>query len=234
MSLLAVIPARGGSKGIPRKNVKSLAGRPLIAWTIVAALESVVVDRLIVSTDDTETALIAQEWGAEVPFLRPSDLATDNTPGVAPVLHAIEEVPGYDWVLLLQPTSPLRTAFDIDTVLSACVAAGAPAAVSVTASTVHPDWTYAADPRGRFVIDPSVNTAARRQDLPARFALNGALYLARTDWLRVSGSFITPETLMYEMEAARSVDIDDELDWKVAAMLLAERPSRPRPGRAHP
>ena len=101
MSLLALIPARGGSKGILRKNIKTLFDKPLINWTINAAKQAKCIDRIIVSTDDLEIAEIAKKCGADVPFLRPSELATDETPGIEPALHAIEKVPGFDWLILI-------------------------------------------------------------------------------------------------------------------------------------
>ena len=131
MSLLALIPARGGSKGILRKNIKTLFDKPLINWTINAAKQAKCIDRIIVSTDDLEIAEIAKKCGADVPFLRPSELAKDETPGIEPALHAIEKVPGFDWLILLQPTSPLRTASDIDGIFNFCQKNLASSAVSV-------------------------------------------------------------------------------------------------------
>lgn len=114
-TVLAIIPARGGSKGVPRKNIRDVAGKPLIAWTIEAANQSLLVDRVVVSTDDQEIADTAVRWGAEVPFLRPIELAQDSTPGILPVIHMLTEIlPHYDLVVLLQPTSPLRSVEDID------------------------------------------------------------------------------------------------------------------------
>ena len=115
-NVIAIIPARGGSKGIPRKNLKTLGGKPLIAWTIQAALKSKTIDRVIVSTEDNEMADIAQEWGAEVPFIRPTELAQDKSTAMETVFHALEMIPNYEWVFLLQPTSPLRTTADIDNI----------------------------------------------------------------------------------------------------------------------
>src|SRR5690349_11475180 len=112
MPVLGLIPARGGSKGIPRKNIKPIAGKPLIAWTIEAALAARGLDGVVVTTEDPEIAEVARAYGAEVPFLRPMELAADETPGIDPVLHALDMLPGFDAVLLLQPTSPLRTAAD--------------------------------------------------------------------------------------------------------------------------
>ena len=112
--VIAIIPARGGSKGVTRKNIKCLGGKPLIAWTIQAATKSKIIDRVIVSTEDNEIADIAIEWGAEVPFMRPSELAQNDSPGMDPVFHALKLLPNYEWVFLLQPTSPLRSSKIID------------------------------------------------------------------------------------------------------------------------
>jgi len=145
MSLLAIIPARGGSKGIPRKNIKSLSGRPLIGWTIDVAKQASCVDRIVVTTDDERIAAVARGLGAEVPFMRPAELATDETPGIAPVLHAIEQLPRHEWILLLQPTSPLRTHADIEAIWQLCQSSAAPSAVSITEVSKHPYWMYAQD-----------------------------------------------------------------------------------------
>ena len=221
MSLLAIIPARGGSKGIPRKNIKLLMDKPLIGWSIEAAKQASCVDRIIVSTEDEDIALLARELGAHVPFLRPAELATDETPGIDPVLHAISQLPDYEWVLLLQPTSPLRSAEDIDGIWQFCQERDAPSAVSITEVAKHPYWVYQSDAQQRlqpFVMGrPDIT---RRQDLPPAYALNGALYLSRTDWLLEQKNFIGLETLGYIMPAERSVDLDSLLDWRWVEFLL--------------
>jgi CMP-N,N'-diacetyllegionaminic acid synthase len=220
MSLLALIPARGGSKGIPRKNISELCGKPLIAWSIEEAQKSNYIDRLIVSTEDEEIADISRSYGAEVPFLRPAELSRDETPGMDPVLHTLEQLPGYDWVLLLQPTSPLRTAEDIDGIVQMCREQQAPAAVSICESSKHPNWMFYCGENG--IMSPFMDfpIATRRQELSKVFALNGALYLAQTKWLNHTRNFITDETLGYVMPIERSVDIDNPLDWDVAEILM--------------
>ena len=222
MKTLGLITARGGSKGIPRKNVRMLAGKPLIAWTIEAALRAGVLDAVVVSTDYEEIAAVARQAGAEVPFLRPAELAEDSTPGVDPVLHALDALPGYDAVLLLQPTSPLRSSTDICACLTLAAESAAASVVSVCEPQTHPYWTYRLLEGRR--LEPLFQgaTAARRQDLPEAYALNGALYLADAAWLRERCAFVGAETLAYVMPAARSVDIDNELDWRIADMLLRE------------
>ena len=221
MKILAIIPARGGSKGIPRKNIKPLAGKPLIAWTIETALQAQGIDRVIVSTEDEEIALVAKKFGAEVPFMRPLDLAQDDTPGIAPVLHAIEQLSDYDWVLLLQPTSPLRSTEDIEGIIQICRDEGAPSAVSVTQASKHPFWMYQRDDRNRLQpLIPNRPEVTRRQDLTAAYALNGALYLARIDWLIQNQGFIGSETLGYVMPEERSVDLDTPMDWLWVEYLI--------------
>jgi N-acylneuraminate cytidylyltransferase len=224
-SVLAVIPARGGSKGIPRKNITPLAGRPLIAWTIDAARQSRHVDRAIVSSDDEAIIAVARDCGCEAPFVRPRELALDTTPGIEPVLHALAEVPGYDIVVLLQPTSPLRDAADIDGCVEQLARSDAPAVVSVREAVDHPYWTYRVSPRGGlepFVThDPAV--ASRRQDLPQAFIVNGAVYAARVDALKASRSFLVPGTLPWMMPAERSIDIDSAQDLVAAEAALKRR-----------
>lgn len=222
MAVLALIPARGGSKGIPRKNIRLIAGKPLIAWTIEAARAAAGIDAVVVSTEDAEIAAVAREWGAEVPFMRPTALSADETPGIDPVLHAIDMLPGYDSVLLLQATSPMRGSSDIEGILALAEASGAPSVVSVCEPEDHPGWMYRLDDAARLEPLLPVPAAVRRQDLPPVYALNGAMYFARTDWLIATRSFLADDTRGYPMPADRSVDIDTPLDWRVAEMLLRE------------
>ena len=221
MKVLAIIPARGGSKGIPRKNIKTLAGKPLIAWSIETSLQAQGINRVIVSTEDDEIALVAKKFGAHVPFMRPLSLAQDDTPSFAPVLHAIEQLPGFEWVLLLQPTSPLRSVNDIEGIIKLCSDVGATSAVSITKISKHPFWMYQLDDQKflqpLFPNRPEIN---RRQDLPSAYALNGAMYMARTDWLIENNSFIDSETLGYTMPEERSVDLDSSMDWLWAEYLI--------------
>lgn len=222
MKTFALIPARGGSKGIPRKNVKMIAGKPLIVWTIEAALRSSMLDAVVVSTDDPEIADVARSAGALVPFIRPAELAQDHTPGVAPVLHALDYFPDCESVLLLQPTSPLRTTEDINGCLHMAIQRNAQSVVSVSEPESHPYWTYRLSDNQaleRLVVTEPI---LRRQDLPVVMTLNGALYFADANWLRKSGSLIGAETLAYVMARERSIDLDTPLDWKIAELLLKE------------
>ena len=224
MKTLGLITARGGSKGIPRKNIKLIAGKPLIAWTIEAALHSAMLDAVVVSTDDAEIADVAHQAGAQVPFMRPAELAQDQTPGLDPVLHALSRLPLFDSVLLLQPTSPLRSTADIDGCLQLAMARRSPSVVSVSEPDTHPYWTYRLS--AQQTLDRLIDAApvARRQDLPAVVALNGAMYFADAAWLHRSGSLVGPETVAYVMPRERSIDLDTPLDWKFAEFLLKELP----------
>jgi len=222
--VLAIIPARGGSKGVPRKNIRSVAGKPLIAWTIEAAKKSSYIDRLVLSSEDPEIIAAAKSSGCEAPFVRPAELAQDHTPGVEPVLHALDQLPGYDYVVLLQPTSPLRTAAEIDGCIALCEERGAPACVSVTEASHHPQWMFTADEHGR--MHPLVEqSATRRQELPPVYALNGAVYVAQVAWLQRSRDFIGEGTRAYVMQPLQSIDIDTEDDFFLAECLLQLRNS---------
>ncbi|HYC48509.1 MAG TPA: acylneuraminate cytidylyltransferase family protein [Burkholderiales bacterium] len=222
MNVLGLIPARGGSKSIPRKNIRDLCGKPLIAHTIAAARSATSLARVVVSTDDDEIAAVAQAWGADVPFMRPAELALDDTPGVEPVLHALAQLPEFDWVLLLQPTSPLRTAADIDGIVARCRKRDASSAVSVCEAAKHPYWMYERDAEDRLVPVVDRPLVTRRQSLPPVYALNGALYLAQRDWLQQQRALIARDTLAYVMPPERSVDIDSALDWRWVECLMQD------------
>ncbi len=221
--ILALIPARGGSKGIPRKNIGAIAGKPLIVWTIDAALGVAAIDRVVVTTDDAEIAEVARAAGADVPFLRPVALARDETPGIDPALHALGVVPGYQTLVLLQPTSPLRTPGDITAALDLFTESKAPSVVSVSEARDHPFHCYARDSVGRLSALLPGGGETRRQDLPAALALNGAIYVVDTKWLTAGRRFIGPETIGYVMPPERSIDIDTRLDWELAEVLLTKR-----------
>jgi N-acylneuraminate cytidylyltransferase len=222
--VLGVIPARGGSKGVPRKNIRIVGDKPLIAWTIEEAKKSRYLDRLIVSSEDAEIIRMSEQWGCEAPFERPAALATDNISGVDPVLHSLQELPGYDYVVLLQPTSPLRSVEDIDGCIDKCISTNAKSCVSVTEPENNPYWMYLLGAEGK--MKPLIETedlVLRRQDLPKVYALNGAVYVAENEWLMRERSFLAGEPLGYEMPQERSLDIDTELDLKVFEALVATR-----------
>lgn len=227
--VLALVTARGGSKGIPRKNVVPLAGKPLIAWTIEAALRSRVVDRIVVSTDDPEIAELSWAWGAEVPFLRPEALARDDSPHVDVVVHAVmwlEEQQGYipDYVLLLQPTSPLRTSDDIDAAVALALEKRADAVISVCLSPVHPYLMRRVNADGKLKEYESRPPGyLRRQTLPPVYIENGAIYLVKREVFLRDRSWYSGDTYAYIMPEERSIDVDTIRDLKLAAWMLAER-----------
>jgi len=226
---IGLITARGGSKSIPQKNIKMLAGKPLIAWTIEAAQESKGLSRVIVSTDDEKIAEVARQWGAEVPFIRPAELALDDSSSISVVLHAInwmEESEGFspDYVMLLQPTSPLRTAEDIDQSIELARKKRAVAVVSVCEAVHHPydckrvlgDETLA-----DFISTDIVYL--RRQDLPPAYALNGAIYLCQRMSLLREQTFYPEGTIAYIMPPDRSLDIDTMWDWHLAELIIKDK-----------
>jgi len=225
--VLAVVPARGGSRGIPRKNLVLVGGKSLLAWTADAARGSHVVDRAVLSSEDAEILEAGRAAGLDTPFVRPAELARDDTPGIDPVLHALdaleEQGDHYGWVVLLQPTSPLRIAADIDAAAAFC-ADGAPATVSVAAADKSPWWMFHMGDGARLepLFDPA-SRPSRRQDAPPVYVLNGAVYVARVDWLRRTRSFLTDDTAGYVMPRERSVDVDEPADLHVVEALLAER-----------
>jgi len=216
---LAVVPARGGSKGVPRKNVRMLAGKPLIAWTIEQAAQSCYIDRVIVSSEDEEICQVAKDSGADVPFVRPAELASDTAAGVDVLCHAVENAGrDYDYVVLLQPTSPLRKSSDIDEAIERCVERAVTSVVSVAEATKSPYWMYQMKEGGE--LTPFVeNAASNRQQLPQSYALNGAVYVLEVAALLGSRRIIDEQTLGYVMPAERSYDIDSETDFLICEFL---------------
>lgn len=221
-SILAIIPARGGSKSIPRKNLRLLKGKPLLGWTIETAQNSQYIDRVILSSEDEEIINTAKKYGCEVPFVRPAELARDQTPGIDTVLHAITNINVmYDYVLLLQCTSPLRTTNDIDGCLEFCIEAKANSCVSVAETIERPFWMYTIDNEQRLKqLIYSEKHLYQRQQLPKVYLLNGAIYIARSEWLLENRSFINEDTLAYAMPRERSLDIDEEYDLQIAEFLF--------------
>jgi CMP-N,N'-diacetyllegionaminic acid synthase len=235
MNILGVIPARGGSKGIPRKNLTSLAGRPLIAYTFEAALTASSLSRVIITTDDPEIADFARQSGVEVPFIRPADLAADDTPALPVIQHAVHHLDEQenwraDVVVYLQPTSPLRRAQHIQEAVSLLLENEADSVVSVMEVPHHfnPLSVMKMD-EGRLVSfykqEGSVGPL-RRQDKPRVFARNGPAILAtRRAVLMEQGTLYGARTLPYLMDAVDSVDIDTPFDLEWAAFLLSRRNS---------
>lgn len=227
MTVLAIITARGGSQQLPGKNVLPFAGKPLIAHTILAALGAgTAIDKLILSTDDGGIAKIGRAWGAEVPFIRPEALACSDTPTLPVVQHAVEHLERhgrarYDWILLLQPTSPMRTEADLRAAIKLTTTANATAVISVTnAIACHPAKLKTIEDGVLRGYQDGPIKQIRRQDLaPQVFRTNGAIYLTRRDVLMVENDFYGSKPIPYLMPPERSVDIDTQLDFDVAEFL---------------
>jgi N-acylneuraminate cytidylyltransferase len=218
--VLAVIPARGGSKRLAGKNLRPFAGSPLIAWTIRAALGARCIDRLILSSEDANIIGVARAYGCEAPFVRPAHLASDTADAMDVVMHAIEaEGEGFDFFVLLQPTSPLRLSADIDACVELC--ANASSVVAVTALPKPPAFFGSRDKAGRFVQSNFFSGSA------APCLINGAVYVSRVAQLRQTRSFYNEATLAHLMPPERSLDIDDEIDFVMAeALMLAHGPPK--------
>lgn len=225
MNTLGLILARSGSKRLPHKNIKALGGLPLIAWTIRSTIQSEVCCDIVVSTDDAEIAEIAQRFGANVYGLRPPELATDTASSVDVALYSLDSYEvthgAVDALMLLQPTSPFRSPETIRKATSLFEQSGGSAVVGVSAVHSHPAWCFRID-NGYllpYVEGDSLNT--RSQDLPAAYAVNGAMYIVSPQMLRQGRNFFPSATKPLIMEnPIESVDIDTHWDWQIADALV--------------
>lgn len=222
---LAVIPARGGSKRIPRKNIKPLHGKPMIAYTIEAALQSGVFEKVIVSTDDAEIAEVSKHYDAEVPFVREATLADDHTPASLVTLDALERLDAdgskYTYVSQLMPNCPLRTAEDIQKSFEHLQQTDADTQLSVNRfGWLNPWWAFKMEKEN--ALSPLFPEAfkIRSQDLATLYALTGALWWAKADVLRKEKTFHTATRTGFELSWQHALDIDDDEDWKMAEILL--------------
>ena len=228
-TVLAIIPARGGSKRLPRKNIRNLAGKPLIAWTIQAGLNSKYIDELIVSTDDMEIYNISQQYGVKLPYVRPAELASDNASSFAVVEHAMlyyrDKIrKTFDYVLLLQPTSPLRDYADINRALELLKKENADAIISVCEMEHSPLWanTLPSDLSMANFLKDEVKEK-RSQDLEKYYHLNGAIYICHTQRLLQEKTFFVKKNIFaYIMPKEKSIDIDTEWDMKLCEAQLLE------------
>lgn len=225
--VLGIIPARGSSKSIPRKNIKLFAGKPLIAWAIETLKQSGVISRVIVSTDDEEIAKIAREYGAEVPFMRPAELAGDTTPTLPVLQHALQwlkENEGYwpNYVVLLEPTSPSKRPFHVREVVKMLVETGADSTISVSEvpGVLNPHWQLKLDEKGRvelFTGGSMKNVIRRRQDLPKTYYRNSSIYAFRPELLFADDpSFYGEDARAYITDSKYAFDIDTPEDWEFA------------------
>lgn len=228
MKIAAIIPARGGSKGISQKNIKLLNGSPLISYSIKEAQNSDYITDIYVSTDDEDIARISKTYGAQVPYLRPEDLSTDSSPTIDSILHMTEWIlsnakvkPHY--ICVLQCTSPLTIASDINGLIKKLIESNMDGAVSICETEVNPYWTNVfKDDRLEYFIEEGKNIT-RRQDLPAIYRLNGAIYVVKTEVL-LSEKTLEPKNITgYLMTRENSIDIDTMQDFILAELLMKER-----------
>jgi len=218
--VLAVIPARQGSKGLLGKNNRMLAGRPLLGWTIDAAQNSRFIDRLVLSSNDPIAIEYARSVNCEVPFTRTEELSSDTVAGVDVVIDAVNRCPGFNYVVLLQPTSPLRTTEDIDNALRFVMKSSATSCVSIVQCRSNPHWMYYRNSEQQLIQVLEGQNITRRQELPIVYEPNGAIYIANINYLLEERSLITTQTIGYEMPLDRSIDIDNIDDFNAAESYL--------------
>lgn len=230
MRVIGVIPARGGSKGVPRKNIISLAGKPLVAYTIEAAFASRLLTDVIVSTDDLEIAAVSRQWGAQVPFTRPAELATDTALSLPVMQHAVREMEKlkfqtYDIAVMLQPTTPLRSAQDIDAGIQLLLDTGSDSIVSVVDVGGHHPFRMKRIVGDNILInyvDQGFEDMRPRQQLPPVYIRSGSLYIVRRDVLMEQHRFVGADCRAYVMPENRAINIDTYLDLALAKYLLQE------------
>lgn len=225
--VLAVITARGGSKGLPGKNIKLLNGKPLIAWSIEQGLASEAVDKVLVSTDSNEIAEISRHFGADVPFQRPAELASDTATSMDVIIHALdylkEKDDHYDVLILLEPTSPLRDSQDIDRALSMLTSDSKAKSIAGVCQVEgqHPEFLIQIEdgfmyPYGDFDVK-------RRQDISQLYFFEGSVYAAYTEYLREARTFYSKSTLAYVVPKWKSFEIDDAIDFSIVEHLLKQK-----------
>ena len=224
-TFLAIIPARGGSKRLPRKNILNLCGKPLISWSIEAGLKSKYIDKVVVSSDDTEILNISNEFKVQV-IKRPNELASDTSTSFDVVQHAIDNLESYEYILLLQPTSPLRNENHIDKAIEILEEKNADAVISVCEMNHNPLWSNTLDDSlsmEGFISNNLLNN--RSQDLKKYYRLNGAIYLCKTDKLLKEKSFFLKKNIFaYVMNSNNSIDIDTKEDFELASLYLSQKP----------
>ena len=223
---LAIIPARAGSKGIKDKNIIDLCGKPLIAYSIESALNSKYIDRVIVSTDGEKIAKVAKEYGADVPFLRPDYLASDTAKTIDCVMHCIEELQNlkdkYDYVVLLQPTQPLRESYHIDEAIELILKEDEEGLVTICKVKEHPILMRTLNEESRVENLLNINSTQRRQDFREFYRINGVIYINKINENLNLNTSLNDNKLAYIMDEKYSVDIDELLDVKIAKLMLKE------------
>jgi CMP-N,N'-diacetyllegionaminic acid synthase len=226
-SILAIIPARGGSKGLPNKNILEIHGQPLISWTLGSTDESELIDRVFVSTDSEEIARVSAEYGADIPFLRPNIISRDESPSYELIIHALDEFASrgetFEYVALLEPTSPLRKKGDVDKAIRKCIDnTAADALVSFgSVHTEHPSIVKRLDKQG-FVV-PYIDDAPtifQRQQADGAYFPYGVIYISKVSKFYETKSFYTSRTVGYGIERWQNYEIDDEYDFACVESIM--------------
>ena len=226
-SFLAIVPARGGSKGLPGKNIKELCGKPLVAWSIEAGLKSKYVDEVMVSTDDEKIAEISKKHGANVPFLRPSDLASDTATTFDAVKHTIDYYKNelkkeFDYIVLLEPTSPLREVCDIDRAIEILLESKADSIVGICKTeSQNPAFLVSKDEKGLIAgYENKDMRVLRRQEIKDVYFFEGTIYVSKTDVLLDKKTFYHDNTIGYEVPKYKSLEIDDIDDFVMVEAIM--------------
>lgn len=222
LSILAIIPARGGSKGVPMKNIRLFHGKPLLAWTIESAKKCQEIDRLLLSSDDEKIMEVARHYGCDVPFARPHELASDHATSMDVALHVLVNLEKkYDVLLWLQPTSPLRTSDHIRAALEMVVHGNHTSCVSVCRTAKPPEWMFRLNTDHTLLpVVPRSPESGNRQAIPPAYVLNGAIYACSIPWLLQGKSFTDSHTKALVMEEYYSIDIDTELDFQLGELIM--------------
>lgn len=227
MNIIAIIPARGGSKGVPGKNIKPLGGKPLIVYTIEAAKQVTLLTDCVVSTDSEDIAAVARSFGADVPFIRPVELATDSAKSIDVVLHALHKLQKqnrhYDALILLQPTNPFRSVRFIEEAIQKFISGNYDSLISVlpVPHEYNPHWVFEPDENGTLKLATGEKEIiSRRQELPPAYFRDGSIYITSTEVLLTKNSFYGNRLGYIEADADRYVNIDTPEDWERAEELI--------------
>lgn len=225
--IAALITARGGSKGIPKKNIVKLCGKPLINWTVESAVKSKYIDKIFLSTDSDEIINSVKKFPVEIPFKRPKNLSTDKSTSTDVILHFIDwmkkKCNQFDTLLLLQPTSPFRKSVHIDNSIKKFIDSDSLSLISITENIKSPFLSRKINSKGFVEKLFDAKNEKRRQDIPLTYYINGAIYLTDVKNFEKYKTFQTTKTLSYIMPYYSSIDIDEPVDLKIAELYFKEK-----------
>ncbi len=222
-SILGIITARGGSKGLPKKNIRFLGNKPLIAWTIEESQKSKYIDKLILSSDCEEIISIAKNYNCEVPFIRPKELAEDDSRSEDVILHALANCSKFDYFVILQPTSPFRGYLDIDECIIKCLELNAKTCVSVVEAPLKPQLIFSTDHKHKLYPLLEGSNIARRQEMKQYYCINGAVYVGCSNSFIETKELVNKNTVCTIMPKERSLDIDDPNDFLLAEFIISKK-----------